>query len=208
MASQQPTRRTFVIGGSALGVCAVLGFAIKPFVAEADVLRPPGSVNENDFMARCIRCDRCISICPTDVLEPMGIEEGILQVRTPRLNFSDNLCTFCDKCRRVCPTDAIKDMDPYSPLQGRIGMALLHEDRCLAFLRDNSCGICVDACPYEAMYFDEARRPVVDEDFCNGCGECVRICPAHVSGSFSGGTTRGIEVVTEKSFAHTMDERQ
>lgn len=30
--------------------------------------------------------------------------------------------------------------------------------------------------------------------------ECVKICPANVFTSFSGGKARGIEVVTEKTF--------
>ncbi|MFR1638072.1 MAG: hypothetical protein ACLSVD_02265 [Eggerthellaceae bacterium] len=38
----------------------------------------------------------------------------------------------------------------------------------------NSCGICVDACPYELP--STGRPPVVDAAKCNGCGECVKIC--------------------------------
>lgn len=194
------TRRAFLIGGASLAACAVAGFAAKPLFAEANVLRPPGAVPESEFMARCIRCDRCISVCPTDVIEPMPIEEGFIHARFPKLSYTSNLCTFCDECRKVCPTDAIGPIDPYAPWLGRIGVAFVHPDRCLAFLEAGSCGICVDACPYDALSFDADRRPVVDEGLCNGCGECVHICPANVLKSFSGDATRGIEVVTEKSF--------
>lgn len=203
MSEAPHTRRTFLIGGVSLAVAAAAGFAIKPLLAEADVLRPPGAVPENDFVARCIRCDRCISICPTNVLEPMGIEEGMVPVRTPKLNFSHDLCTFCDECRIVCPTNAIGNVDPYEPLKGRIGVAVVQDDRCIPFFEVNACGICVEACPYDALEFDANRRPVVDAERCNGCGECVRICPVNVSRSFGGGSTRGIEVVTEKRFQET-----
>ena len=98
---------------------------MRPFVAEADVLRPPGALPEDQFMARCIKCERCISVCPTDVLEPLGIERGLLQARTPVLSFANDSCTFCDKCREVCPTAAIGEVDPYAPDQGRIGAAIL-----------------------------------------------------------------------------------
>lgn len=202
------TRRNFLIGGASLAVCAVAGFTLKPLVAEADVLRPPGSVSESEFIARCNRCDRCISICPTNVLEPMGIEEGFAQVRTPKLNFANDLCIFCDKCKIVCPTEAIGPVDPYKPLESRIGVAIVHESRCIPFHEANACGICVDACPYDALTFDDARRPVVDDQLCNGCGECVRICPANVSRSFSGGSARGIEVITDKHYQAYKGEQQ
>lgn len=199
MSANNPTRRTFVIGGATLVASVVVGAGIRPLVAQANVLRPPGSVPESEFMARCIKCERCISVCPTGVLEPLNIEGGLLQARTPVLNFTNNSCTFCDKCREVCPTAAIGAVDPYAPDQGRIGAAILHEDRCLAFLETNSCGLCVEACAYEALSFDAGRRPVVDTTACNGCGECVKICPANVFTSFGGGKARGIEVVTNKT---------
>lgn len=200
MASEKVTRRTFVIGGIALIAGVAAGAAASPCAAEANVLRPPGALAERDFMARCIKCERCVSVCPTNIVEPMGIERGLLQARTPLLNFSHGSCTFCDLCREVCPTAAIGEVDPDVPREGRIGVAVLHEDRCLAFLQADSCGVCVDACAYKALSFDESRRPVVDEAKCNGCGECVRICPANVLTSFGGGTARGIEVVTDKTY--------
>ena len=205
MTALNPTRRTFLFGGAAVvaGVC--LGAGLKPFVAQADVLRPPGALAEDDFMALCIKCERCISICPTDIIEPLGIEDGILQARTPVLTYTNDCCTFCDECRKVCPTGAIGEVDPWTPEQGRIGVAILHEDRCLAFPQTQSCGICIDACPYAALSFDDERQPVVDETACNGCGACVKICPANVNTSFSGGTSRGIEVVTEKTFESMSD---
>ncbi|MDO4291355.1 MAG: 4Fe-4S dicluster domain-containing protein [Eggerthellaceae bacterium] len=201
MSASNPTRRTFCIGAAALAVGAVAGAAARPFVAQADVLRPPGALPEVEFAARCIRCERCISVCPTDVLYPLGIEAGVVAVKTPALNYASDRCTFCDKCREVCPTQAIGAVDPYSPASGRIGGAWVHEDRCLAFVQPGACGVCVDACEYGALSFDAERRPVVDDALCNGCGECVRICPANVLKSFAGGSARGIEVMTERQLA-------
>ena len=199
MAGINPSRRTFIVGAAAIAVGAVAGAVAAPAVAGADVLRPPGSLPEGDFMARCIRCERCISVCPEGVLEPIGIEAGIA-VRTPQLNYSAGACTFCDKCREVCPTAAVAEVDPYRPDLGRIGVAVVDEERCLAFQQPGSCGVCVDACPYDALSFDSQRCPVVDSDACNGCGECVKICPANVLKSFGGGMVRGINVVTERAF--------
>lgn len=196
-----PSRRSFIVGGAALVACGLIGSALHPLLSQADVLRPPGSVDEEDFVARCIRCNRCVSACPTDILEPMGIEGGLIQMRTPQLHYSRNYepCIFCDECWHVCPTEAIGPVDPYAPLEGRIGVAIIHTSQCLAYLNAGACGICVEACPYEALDLDVQQRPLVKSDYCNGCGECVKICPAASLTSYSG-AGRAIEVVTEKSF--------
>ena len=34
------------------------------------MIRPPGSVAEPEFLAKCIKCDQCINACPTNVLQP------------------------------------------------------------------------------------------------------------------------------------------
>lgn len=200
------TRRQVLLGAAALAAGVTAGACMRPQAALADVLRPPGALTEADFMARCIRCERCVSVCPEKVLRPLGVEKGMAQARTPELTFDAGSCTFCDECRKVCPTAAIGVVDPYAPEQGRIGVAVIHENRCLAFPQTESCGVCVDACPYDALSFDEFRQPVVDIHACNGCGECVRICPANVSMSFAGGSVRGVEVVTNKAFDQMTSE--
>jgi ferredoxin-type protein NapG len=198
------TRRAFLRGGVLIAASAaasgVVGFAVAPLVARADVLRPPGAQDEARLMARCIRCYRCISVCPRAILVPLILEDGPLQARTPTLDYSDDACDFCGLCGQVCPVSAIGTLDPLAPQDGRIGVAVVRRERCLAWL-DSGCGICVDACPYDALSFDGDRRPVVDAKRCNGCGVCVKVCPANVSRSFSGGSVRGIEVVSEKRFA-------
>jgi len=39
-----------------------------------------------------------------------------------------------------------------------------------------SCGLCVDACPQDAMSLVEGKA-VIDMDKCTACGECVSVCP-------------------------------
>lgn len=41
-----------------------------------------------------------------------------------------------------------------------------------------SCGLCVDACPQDAMSL-EGGKAVIDMDKCTSCGECVRVCPVN-----------------------------
>lgn len=196
-----PSRRAFCIGAVSVAAGVLCGAAARPHAAQADVLRPPGALAEPGFAARCIRCERCIGVCPEGVLYPLGIEAGVLVVRTPSLDYAAGSCTFCGKCREVCPTAAIGAVDACNPSAGRIGVAAVREDRCLAYVQPGSCGVCRKACIYDAISFDDERRIVIDKGRCNGCGACVAACPANVSTRFEGGSVRGVEVITERRFA-------
>jgi ferredoxin len=43
-------------------------------------------------------------------------------------------------------------------------------------LKCTGCGICVDACPLEAIELRDDKAEV-DEDTCADCGACVDECP-------------------------------
>ena len=40
----------------------------------------------------------------------------------------------------------------------------------------NGCGDCVDACPLDAIEVQDGKA-TVDEDTCGDCGACVDVCP-------------------------------
>lgn len=200
MVSETLTRRGFVFGAAALVAGITVGCGGRAAGAAASqeaILRPPGAVGEELFRSLCVKCERCTSVCPEGVIQPLAIEGGVIDARGPELSFKDGCCTFCDLCRQVCPTAAIREVDPALPAMGRIGCATIHSDACLAYCDLGACGVCVEACPYGALSFDSQRRPVVDASRCNGCGACEAVCPAGVLTRFSGTSYRGIEVVTE-----------
>ncbi|MBN2031063.1 RnfABCDGE type electron transport complex subunit B [bacterium] len=41
-------------------------------------------------------------------------------------------------------------------------------------------GSCVAACSFDAIFMGNQGLPIVDDEMCTGCGECVRACPRNI----------------------------
>ncbi|MBC5583214.1 4Fe-4S dicluster domain-containing protein [Eggerthella sp. NSJ-70] len=198
-------RRAFVrCTGAVAGLFALGGAAA--IAGRSDAVRPPGAQDEARLLSLCTRCDRCRSACPTDVIAPAVLEDGLVSIRTPKLDFTLGWCDFCGACARACPTGALSDEAgrafEFEGLPGRtfhetdavIGRAAVNRDRCIIWRGQSTCTACSQACPYEAILLDEAGRPTVDERRCNGCGVCEHSCPSSRLLSYDGGSARGIEI--------------
>jgi len=107
-------RREFLRQSSCLGLALVL-----PVFPDQPVLRPPGA--RRDFLARCIRCGKCLEACPFDSIRFLGISAGGL-VHTPYIDPLKTPCYLCQKrgtdgkdhpvsrylrCGEACPTGAL-----------------------------------------------------------------------------------------------------
>jgi ferredoxin-type protein NapG len=71
-----------------------------------NILRPPGAVDENDFIYGCIKCGLCVQICPVNAVKLAGISQG-LSYGTPYIDVRNQPCDFsCDslQCVETCPT--------------------------------------------------------------------------------------------------------
>ena len=147
---------------------ALSGFAAAPFMRiggaigpnwNPALIRPPGALAEEEFLARCIKCGQCMRVCPTNVLHPAGLEAGIEGLWTPRLNFriGTSGCQHnCIACGNLCPTAAIRPIGIEERMgrgrfadQGpiRIGMAFIERGRCLPWANDKPCIVCQENCP-------------------------------------------------------------
>lgn len=172
-ADPQWTRRQLV-GGAAAGL---LGLALWQQLGEPAVgapLRPPGGQDELDFAARCLRCGRCVKVCPTRALEPMPLASGLLVFDTPEFIPRQGRCELCMLCQQVCPTQAIRPV----PLERlHIGTAVIDRTRCLNWIGKTKCLLCAEQCPLAAIAIDGRERPHVDEGLCVGCGACENGCP-------------------------------
>lgn len=186
---KKTSRRTFLKMTGGAAVLLGLGGALKVVPRKA-VLRPPGGQDETSFIAKCLRCDRCRSVCPTGVIGIGHLSDSILDARTPVLEFHRGYCNFCAKCVEVCPTRALKSFDIKKV---KIGFAKVQQNICIAW-DTGGCAVCMTACPYHAISLDQFGHPVVNTKECNGCGMCEKVCPALVFRSYLGGKIRGIEV--------------
>lgn len=185
------TRRNFLQGICSAGLLVALGSLTATANSPEGLLRPPGGQDRRWFESLCLKCNKCLEVCPTNVVDLATLEDGILESRTPILNFHLGYCTFCGKCVDVCPTRALKPQDPKTY---RLGVARVDEKNCIAF-QWNGCTACKAACKYNAISLDKSNRPVVDERKCNGCGQCEFVCPAVKLRSIKAGQSRGIVVV-------------
>ncbi|MEJ2170086.1 MAG: 4Fe-4S binding protein [Desulfobacterales bacterium] len=125
----------------------------------ASLVRPPGSLPEQQFLSRCIKCGQCMRICPTNVIHPAGLTAGLEGLWTPVLNFriGTSGCQHnCIACGNLCPTAAIRpiSLDERQGLgqyteQGpiKIGTAFIDRGRCLPWAMDRPCIVCQENCP-------------------------------------------------------------
>lgn len=166
------SRRTFI-----KLISAVSAAPKQALCAENDrqnFLRPPGAASEKEFLERCNRCQKCVQVCPTNVVMPASLSYGLIDMNTPVVTFKVSYCNSCMKCTEVCPTGALK---PTSKEKLDIGVAVISETDCVAW-EWTGCTVCVDECPLKAIYLDENKRPVVIPEKCNGCGICELKCPS------------------------------
>lgn len=157
-------------------------------------IRPPGSLVEDRFLDRCIRCQACVKICSSTgaCLQPSFTESGVegfwTPISVPRLGYCEYSCNLCGQ---VCPTGAIQPLAIEEKKKIKMGLAYFDKSRCIPWYRQDDCLVCEEHCPLsdKAIKFDirEARAPdgsmrvvkfpYVIEDLCIGCGICENKCP-------------------------------
>jgi MauM/NapG family ferredoxin protein len=180
--------RRHLLAGIAGGVLFLPGIkfsSMKKRDETGRLIRPPGSVLEEEFLGRCIACGECMKSCPTNGLQPCGINDGIHRLFTPklvpRIGWCDEKCALCG---HVCPTGAIRNLTSGDKPFIKIGTAVIDRHRCVAWEQNKNCIVCDEVCPYNAIEGKMMETPkglfkvpILYEDLCTGCGICENHCP-------------------------------
>ncbi|UCE23328.1 MAG: 4Fe-4S binding protein [Candidatus Zixiibacteriota bacterium] len=202
------------------------GLALFPLFRSGDafavnanprLVRPPGSLPEEEFTARCIRCGQCMRVCPNNALHPTFLQAGLESMWSPILIAKIGYCEpTCTLCGQVCPTGAIMELTMKEKVgdkdtaPNRIGTAFIDRGRCLPWAMATPCIVCEEWCPTspKAVYLQEetvydskgnavaVKRPYVDPHLCTGCGACEFACPISDRAAIyltSAGETRSVK---------------
>jgi Fe-S-cluster-containing dehydrogenase component len=131
--------------------------------------------------ASCWGCRTCEVACKQENHAPDGIQLISVTEAGPRategrpaFSYRVNLCRHCDDppCVVACPVEAI--------IRREDGLVLLQTEDC------TGCSLCLAACPYQAIVFDEREGRVfkcnlcahrVDQGLIPACAD--NVCEAH-----------------------------
>ncbi|WP_280769696.1 4Fe-4S dicluster domain-containing protein [Salipaludibacillus daqingensis] len=104
---------------------------------------------------RCVSCHSCVIACLNE--HRQTTKQSFRRIVDVNGEYNLSLsCNHCDspECFRVCPENAFS--------KRRDGIVDLDQTRC------NGCGLCLTACPYGALQFNDLLKKV---DKCNFCSD-------------------------------------
>ncbi len=172
----QTSRRDFLSITRNIGLALLGGLTWSAYVDEVKanrlLLRPPGALEEDEFLKTCIKCGLCVEACRNrdgNVIfdekgKRVGTKEPTLKLAkpgdnkplgTPYFIAREKPCFMCDDipCVPVCPSGALditKVTDPKTKKldinMARMGLAVVDKSSCIAFW-GLQCDACYRACP-------------------------------------------------------------
>jgi len=109
----------------------------------------------------CTGCSLCELICALSHFKENHPKKSAIHIErkfpSPG-SFEIRVCNQCGRCKEVCPAEAISEKD---------GVYAIDPLKC------NFCQLCIDECPYGALY---QHRDLSIPIKCDQCGECVEVC--------------------------------
>lgn len=174
--------RTFGAGCAALAAGLVGWYPVANNVFTR--LRPPGALDEKDFLSACIKCGQCVQVCPVQAIKLADGDEGY-GLGVPYIDAREQACDFsCDavQCVLACPTGALTH-DISKKEEVHMGVArLARPTACLAVKGEGFKGL-ARGYDYEGLLrYEEIDRwipsKVAEHPYeLDICDLCVRECP-------------------------------
>lgn len=120
--------------------------------------RPPFAAEESLFLAACTGCGDCVRACPYNLIQ--------IQQQKAVLELDYMSCDLCGQCAMHCSQNALNiafkkdtELRPH------------FSNDCL-IKKNQSCTVCQEKCPQQAI----SDNLTVNNELCNGCGECKISC--------------------------------
>lgn len=185
------SRRDFIgtVAKSA-GVACIAAVALDQYIrtaraTDAKALRPPGAINEEEFLSACVRCGLCVRACPYDTLKLATLGDPAA-LGTPFFIARESPCFMCADvpCAKACPTGAL-DRDIADIRDADMGVSVLVDHETCLNYKGMHCSICHRVCPIrnEAITLEKQTIngramiiPTVHSTKCTGCGTCEKHC--------------------------------
>ncbi|MCG3134688.1 MAG: hypothetical protein HMLKMBBP_02009 [Planctomycetes bacterium] len=158
---------------------------------------------------KCIGCHACTVACKSENDVPLGqfrtwvkyVEKGVFP--SARRHFTVLRCNHCDAapCVEICPVTALH--------KRKDAIVDLDRDKCIG------CRACMQACPYDALYFEEDKGVAEKCHYCAHRTElglepaCVVVCPerAIVAGDASDPETPISKLIREEQTSRRRLEK-
>lgn len=176
------TRRNLLGAGlaAAMGAGAVPLSRIRTKKKQEARLRPPGALEEDEFLRSCSHCFKCGNACPNGCIKFHGLDDGPRQAFTPYIKARERGCILCGECAKVCPSGALQEFEPTREgwlASVDMGKARVNQGLCYSF-HGRTCGACYRACPLagKAIKIGIFETPHIDPSQCVGCGLCEQAC--------------------------------